>query len=50
MAERSAINGSQKCPEDMPHFNNNSKSCESCAKDAYWNYETFKCTTCAAGE
>jgi hypothetical protein len=48
--DRSAIPGSAICPEDKPHFNINSKTCEGCVKDTFWNYETSACMACAVGE
>lgn len=48
--ERQAINGSAPCPDDKPHFNNDTKTCESCSNDTFWNYEISTCMSCAAGE
>lgn len=45
--ELKEVNGSVECPAGKQFYNNDTKLCQSCPENTYFNYDNFECINCS---
>jgi hypothetical protein len=50
ISDRKALKNAVECPNEQPHFNNNTLDCQVCPDNQSFDYEKGNCVSCGQGE